>query len=98
MPHGGYHSRMSNSHVWIVVIVFAVFAFGFIGVMLTGSFVLDRRRVKDVHAHIPERSEGVFDHPNPPSNASLGIKDPPEDHHTHQHMGHSHRSHDSGAA
>lgn len=80
-----------NNPLWPAVIVFAVFAFGFIGVMLAGSFIIDRRRVKDVHAHIPERSDGVFDHPNPPSNASLGIEDHPEDHHTHENENAPHR-------
>jgi hypothetical protein len=42
-------------------LVFAIFAFGFIGLMLVGAFILDRRRVKDVHEAIPERSEGAFD-------------------------------------
>lgn len=44
-------------------ILFAVFAFGFIGVLLAGAFIIDKRRVKDVHEAIPERSEGAFDHP-----------------------------------
>ena len=44
-------------------IIFAVFAFGFIGVLLAGAFILDKRRVKDVHEAIPERSEGAFDQP-----------------------------------
>jgi len=53
---------MSNSSVSATV-VFALFAFLFIGVMLAMAFVLDRRRVKDVHGYIPERSEGAFHDP-----------------------------------
>jgi len=73
---------MSN-HSTIAIIVFVIFAFLFIGVLLTMSFVLDRRRVKDVHAFIPERSEGAFDHENPKSRMERGIDDHPEDHHEH---------------
>jgi hypothetical protein len=51
---------MSNPSM-SATLVFALFAFGFIGVMLAGAFILDRRRVKDVHEAIPERSEGAFD-------------------------------------
>lgn len=77
---------MSNNSPTIALIVFAAFSFAFIGVLLTMSFVLDRRRVKDVHSFIPERSEGALDHPNPPSLRSEGVDDPPEDQHDHDHQ------------
>lgn len=42
-------------------VVFALFAFLFIGVMLAGAFVIDRRRVKDVEDSIPERVDAARD-------------------------------------
>lgn len=51
---------MSSSSVGATV-VFALFAFLFIGVMLAGAFVIDRRRVKDVHDSIPERIDAARD-------------------------------------
>ncbi|MCL2543270.1 MAG: hypothetical protein FWE71_12550 [Nocardioidaceae bacterium] len=56
-----------SSTAWIIV--FAVFALVFIGVLLLLAAILDRRRVKDVHDHIPERSEGAFEHPHPGTGA-----------------------------
>ncbi|GAB4010195.1 hypothetical protein [Nocardioides ultimimeridianus] len=50
---------MSNPSV-SATIVFGLFAFLFIGVMLAAAFVIDRRRVKDVHDAIPERVEGAM--------------------------------------
>ncbi|GAB3862254.1 hypothetical protein GCM10028801_27500 [Nocardioides maradonensis] len=51
---------MSSSSVSATV-VFALFAFLFIGVMLAGAFVIDRRRVKDVQDSIPERIDAARD-------------------------------------
>ncbi|WP_460850715.1 hypothetical protein [Nocardioides montaniterrae] len=45
---------MSNSSIWATV-VFAIFAFGFIGVLLGGSFILDKRRSEDVEHDVPDR-------------------------------------------
>ena len=51
---------MSSSSVSATV-VFALFAFLFIGAMLAGAFLLDRRRVKDVEDSLPERIDAARD-------------------------------------
>jgi hypothetical protein len=51
---------MSNEAV-TATIVFALFAFLFIGVMLAISFVIDRRRVRQVKEDLPERMHAARD-------------------------------------
>ena len=79
---GGYSGLVSNPSTG-AVIVFCLFAFLFFGVLLTGAAILDRRRVKEVHDAIPERSEGAHEVPHVEVHRAYELEQDEDERHRH---------------